>query len=99
MEGERMNLLEQKAQDFHHLNPLIFDELVEVCLDAQSAGQDRWSINAAFEVVRYNHLIKTQGDIYKLNNNFRAYYARWIMKRVPLLEDFFVIRKVQKGVV
>lgn len=45
-------------------------------------------------VVRYNHEISTTGKPYKLSNSHTAYYARWIMRDIPELKDFFVTHRV-----
>jgi len=86
-----------RFQAFNSENPHIMSELRRLALDAKSKGVDRWSISALIEVVRYNHAISSQGDAYKINNNFRAYYARELMKD-PRLEGFFQIRKAAADV-
>lgn len=83
---------EEAALAFHLENPHVLREIVQVCLRVRRAGRQTWSINAAFEVVRYNAEILTTGRTYKLNNNHRAYYARWIMRDVPELAAFFCTR-------
>jgi hypothetical protein len=45
-------------------------------------------------VVRYNATITTDHKTYKLNNNHRAYYARWLMRDVPSLKGFFSTRDI-----
>lgn len=84
--------LEQAALDFHRLNPHILRELVAVSLIVVRRGRKFWSINGAFEVVRYNGEVTTTGRTYKLNNNHRAFYARWIMRDFPELKGFFKTR-------
>ena len=67
--------------------------IVTLCLRVQAAGRRHWSINAAFEVIRANPTITTTGLTYKLNNNHRAYWARWIMQDYPELDGFFGTRE------
>lgn len=86
-----ISLIEAAALDFHRQNPHVLDEIVRVSLNVKRAGHKHWSINAAFEVVRYERLT-TRHKTYKLNNNHRACYARWIMRDVPELVDFFSTR-------
>jgi hypothetical protein len=59
---------------------------------ARRRGVRRWGIKALFEVLRWNRLMQTSADDWKLNNNFTAYYARSIMAAVPELQGFFEIR-------
>ena len=85
--------LEEAALAFHRANPHVLREIVAVCLKMRGFGVRHWSINAAFEVVRYNAALQTTGRAYKLNNNHRACYARWIMRDVPELATFFQTRE------
>jgi hypothetical protein len=83
--------LEQRAAAFHLEHPFVFDELSGVALKMKSSGWKRWSINAAFEVVRYQLAIGRRLRI-PINNNHRAFYARWLMRDVQALEGFFETR-------
>jgi hypothetical protein len=85
---------EVRALAFHDRNPHVLRAIVDVSLRLRRAKRPRlrWSIAAAFEVVRYNADISTDGRTYKLNNNHKAFYARWIMRDVPELEGFFKTR-------
>ncbi len=85
--------IEEAALEFHQANPHVLREIVNVCLRVRRTGRQHWSINAAFEVVRYNAAITTDHRTFKLNNNHRALYARWIMRDVPELADFFATRE------
>ena len=84
--------LEAAALAFHVENPHVLSEITTVCLQMRQVGQTRWSINAAFEVVRYQAALTTTGRTYKLNNNHRAFYARWIQAATPELAGFFATR-------
>lgn len=84
--------IEEAALRFHQANPHVLQEIAAVCLRIKRAGRRRWSVNAAFEVVRYNATVTTNGRTYKLNNNHRAHFARWLMRDVPELAGFFSTR-------
>jgi hypothetical protein len=89
---ETADQMEAAALAFHRENPHVLQAIAKVCLQVQQRGRRRWSINAAFEVVRYNAAITTDHKTYKLNNNHRAFYARWLMRDVPELNGFFSTR-------
>jgi len=94
------NPLEQAALVFHKKNPHVLQEIAKVCLRVRQAGRLRWSMKAAFEVVRYNAQVTTDHRLYKLNNNHTAFYARWMMRDYPVLKGFFVTRvhgRVEQG--
>lgn len=86
------DVIEAAARDFHRRNPHVLEAIRDVCLRVKRAGRRRWSVNAAFEVVRYNAQVTTDHRTYKLNNNHRAWYARWLMRDVPELSGFFQTR-------
>jgi hypothetical protein len=83
---------DRKAAAFHAENPHVLPRLREIAIKAVVHGRTRLSINECFEVLRYEHGIETQGSEFKLNNNFRAWYARRLMATTPLLDGKFKIR-------
>jgi hypothetical protein len=93
---EATSTLAERFAAFHAANPYVFRALLQLALDTQDRGVRRWSINAAFEVLRWQYALQTQGDEYRLNNNYRAFYARMIMETAPRLRGFFETR-VQKS--
>lgn len=77
---------------FHHENPHIYDEIVKLARRARGAGSTRIGIGMVFEVMRWRHTIGSSGDDFKLNNNYRSYYARMVMAREPDLHEIFETR-------
>lgn len=82
---------------FHEANPHVYREIVGLCRKAKSRGLDHWSINGIFEVLRWKTAIKTDEEAPRLNNNYRALYARLVMKECPDLEGFFETRERRDG--
>lgn len=79
-------------QQFHEENPHVYTQLVALANQAYDRGRKKIGIGMLFEVMRWNHLISTSGDKFKLNNNHRAYYARLIMEDHPHLAGIFETR-------
>lgn len=79
---------------FHADNPHIYDELVMLTRRAQRAGATKIGIGMLFEVLRWRVTLRTGGDDFKLNNNYRSYYARMIMMRNEDLLGIFEIRRL-----
>lgn len=77
---------------FHAENPDVYDELVALSKQLIAAGRTKYGIGALFEIVRFHRAIKTTDPVFKLNNNYRALYARLIIKNLPEFEDFFELR-------
>jgi hypothetical protein len=90
----RTSHLEQAFWDFHRANPHVYDRLVAMSRQARRAGVSRLGIARLFEVLRWEHMVRTGGDLFKLNNNHRSYYARLIMDRNPELDGLFQIRQL-----
>lgn len=89
--------ISERFQHFHSENPHVLTELVRICRRVKANGYDRWSIDAAYQVLRYNRMIRTRGDAFKLNDHYRALYARKIMAECPDLAGFFEIRRRKAG--
>jgi hypothetical protein len=87
-----MSNIEKNFKDFHKNNPDIFDLFTQYAKEIRAAGFERYSANAIFERIRWHKDIQTSGDRFKMNNNYRAFYARKLMKEDPSFQGFFAIR-------
>ena len=77
---------------FHLGNPHVYEKLKELSLYAKRAGATRIGIALLFERLRWWSMFETEGDVFKLCNDYRALYARMLMKNVPELHGLFEIR-------
>jgi hypothetical protein len=87
-----MDPIERNFWKFHEDNPDIYDRLKTLALQLKNAGRNRYGIGALFEVIRFHQNIQTTDPDYKLNNNYRALYARLLMEEFPQLSGFFATR-------
>jgi hypothetical protein len=86
--------IELEFKEFHLEHPDVYNELVKLARTWQSNGSDKLGIATLFEVLRWNsHLNPERDSGYKLNNNYRALYARLIMEQEPDLNGLFEIRE------
>lgn len=88
------------ARAFHEANPEVLDEIVGLARRWRERRPTRiWGIAAAFEVLRWQVAMRTEDtrSDFKLNQNYRAWYAREIMRRHPDLEGVFRTRKQHGG--
>ena len=88
---------DQRFEAFHRANPHIFRALLSMTIYAIRDGWTHGSMNLFFERLRWLWAVETKGDDYKLNNNFRAYYARLIMAYEPRARGFFRVRTQPNG--
>jgi hypothetical protein len=86
-----------RYQEFHNENPWVMSHLADLALQLKRRGVRRYGIAPLFEVLRYQHTLRTNdpNSVFRLNNNYRAYYAREIMDRYPELDGFFETRTSQ----
>ena len=77
---------------FHLANPHVYDKLVELSVFAKRSGAKKIGIALLFERLRWFSMFETSGDMFKLNNDYRALYARMLMKNEPELHGFFEVR-------
>ena len=86
--------IEREFKDFHAEHPEVYGQLVRLARTWQVNGSAKLGIATLFEVLRWNsHLNPAKDSGYKLNNNYRALYARLIMKQEQDLANLFEIRE------
>lgn len=77
---------------YHKENPHIYKTFCQVTFETINKGFKNYSANGVFEVMRWQRG-ETGNDEYKVNNNYRAFYARKFMEEHPQHSGFFRIRK------
>lgn len=89
-----MRDIKSKFKEFHRTNPQIYRILVDLAREAKNAGKTKIGIAMLWEVMRWNIFITTNGkEKYKLNNDYKAFYARLIMEQENDLNGIFELRK------
>ena len=79
--------------DFHEANPHVYSEVVRLARQARSHGRKKLGIAMIFEVLRWNRMVSTEHGEFKLNNSYRAYYARKAMEENRDLDGIFETRE------
>jgi hypothetical protein len=88
--------ISERFESFHKENPFVLEALAQLCFEVKKQGYDRWSIKAAYEVLRYKQIQTEGAEPYKLSNDFTSRYARKIIETYPQLgEDFFAFRELK----
>ena len=82
---------EQRFMEFDEANPHVYEELLRICRFVRGRGVQRWGIAACFERLRWIGQFEPAGDLYRLNNNYRAWYSRRLNLE-PGLEGLFEVR-------
>lgn len=77
---------------FDRENPHVYEQLVGLARQWQRAGHSKCGIGMLFEVLRWQLGLRTAGDDFKLNNNFRSRYVRKLMTDYPEFRGYFELR-------
>ena len=84
-----------KFRKFHFANPHIYQTFSIYSWDAAKAGHKVFSHWLIMNRIRWDSLIQTDGEKYKIPNEFIAFYARMFMIRYPQLGAFFKIKRMK----
>lgn len=81
---------------FHAENPRVYRTLVALARQwVQRTGRRKLGIASLYERTRWEIALATSDPDYKLNNNFKAYYARLIMYAEGDLDGLFDLRSAE----
>lgn len=80
---------------YHDENPDVLNQIIKRCEKVRRSGEDSWSISNIVEQLRWHYGIEVQGDHeFAISNDYRAIYARLVMKMFPdRFEGFFVTKE------
>ena len=84
--------IQRRFEEFHDENPHVYRNLELLAARAHRAGASRIGIGMLFEVLRWEHTLRTTGDEFKLNNSFRSRYVRLMLERHPEWDGLFETR-------
>ena len=84
-----MSLLDDKFEQYHEDNPHVYDLFKHFTFELIEHGAKHYSPQAVIERIRWHTTIQTEGDAFKINNNWSAYYSRMFMQDYPEHNTFF----------
>jgi hypothetical protein len=87
--------IKSNFEKYHETNPQVYAMFKRFAFEAINVGYKILSANFIFERMRWETMVVTQGDCYKVNNNYRAYYARMFMDDHPQSDVSFRIRSIR----
>lgn len=84
----------ERFEQFHAENPAVYRVLCRLAREwIARTGRHQLAIATLVERARWEILLATNDPDYKINNNFRSYYARLLMAQEPDLADLFELRR------
>ena len=96
LEKTRRHELEEQAWSFHKKHPEVWNYFCKFTREAISRGFRNYSAYAIFERIRWEKDVADADgqSTFKVNNNYRPFYARWFMMTHPEHDGFFRVRKL-----
>ena len=89
------NRIEAAFWTFHAKNPKVYELFDRFTRYAIGRGRKNFSVSIIVERIRWETTIETTDGDFKINNNYRAYYARLWMRDNPLYAGFFRTRELR----
>lgn len=88
--------VKRKWWEWHKENPHVYDMFERFTLDAIAKGHKRLSAWLIVNRIRWETMVETQGDDFKISNDFIAYYARLFMHNHPEHQGFFKTKQLRR---
>lgn len=90
----RAEEMDEQAEAFHKANPKVAQLFMQFTKEMIHRGFKNYSVSAVFERIRWE-TDQADGDgksSFKVNNNYKAWYARRFMEALPEHDGFFRTR-------
>jgi len=84
-------LFDTKFEEYHRKNPQVFEMFKRFTFQKINQGVKRLGASAVAERIRWETSVGGD-DGFKINNNYRAYYARLFMQKYPEHAGLFQLR-------
>jgi len=88
--------LKEKWWAWHKENPQIYELFERFTMDAIRKGHKRLSAWLIVNRIRWETMVETTGDDFKISNDFIAYYARLFMALHPEYDGFFKTKQLRR---
>lgn len=90
--------IQVKFEEFHRLNPWVYEHLVRLARQLVQRGHDKVGIKMLWEVLRWQTMFTHDPNSeFKLSNNYHSRYARLIMDQEVDLVGVFETRGLRSA--
>lgn len=86
----------EKWWKWHKDNPQVYELFERFTFEAIGSGREHFSHWLIMNRIRWETAIKTTGPVFKISNDYIAYYARLFMSLHPEYKGFFRIKKMKE---
>jgi hypothetical protein len=88
--------IDSRFAEFHEANPYVFRGILTMLNQARMAGKARVGMKMIFEVLRWQHFLRTEhADDFLLNNDYSSRYSRLVMATHPELGALLEMRRLR----
>lgn len=89
----------QRFKTYHKKNPQVFNRFSALAFQMKNTGRKVYSAETIINVMRWHTDLETNGEAFKINNDFKPLYARLLIYHYPEFDGFFKLKKVtSKGI-
>ena len=93
MTKTRHDEIRDQCQAFHVEHPEVWELFVQFTFQMIDRGFNNYAVSGIFERIRWEKDIGGDGlTMFKINNNYKPFYARRFMKMFPKHDGFFRTR-------
>ena len=89
--------IDEQFNKFHHENPHIYRQLVDLAYQWKNAGHDICYIDLLINKLRWEIGIRSLGDQFAISNNYASRYSRLIEANEKGLANFFTKRTLKSS--
>jgi hypothetical protein len=85
--------IDERFAEFHAANPQVFELFAKFARELREAGLEKGSAELIVQRIRWHAAVVTRGDSFKINDHYRARYARPLVETCPEFAGWFEFRK------
>lgn len=94
--GEADPKLVARFKDFHEKNGSVYFKFFDYANRALCRGFKKYSAVTIIHTIRWEEDLKSDsGEVFKINNDYIALYARLLIWHHPIFKDFFELREMK----
>jgi hypothetical protein len=87
--------IQDRFEAFEKANPHVYAALRTLALQMLGNGVRQYGIKGLFEILRWQFALQTNGEPFRLCNDYTSRYARLLIERNPELDGFFELRELR----
>lgn len=89
--------LVERFYTYHEANPAVFIQFWDLAEEMKLAGRPKYSSWTIVQRIRWGYdADKANAEPFKINNDFIALYARFLIYVAPQFGDFFSLRSMKR---